>query len=64
MKNTAQAIKDRKLIDDLGGCAKVARMLNLDQTSHNGTRFIYSWYKNGIPSKWKLKHSFLHLKDD
>lgn len=59
MKKTQQAIKDRKLIDALGGCANLARLLNLDQENHNGTRFIYSWYKNGIPAKWKLKHDFL-----
>lgn len=60
MKKTEQAIKDRKLIDSLGGCAKVAVRLGFDNTNQDGTRFIYSWYKNGIPPKWKLKHDFLN----
>lgn len=59
MKQTEQAKIDRKLIDGLGGCAKVAEMLGIDNTNQDGTRFIYSWYRNGIPAKWKLKHKFL-----
>lgn len=51
--------EDKDIIDGLGGCAAVARLLNLDNSRHDGTRFVYSWYQKGIPYKWKLKYYFL-----
>ena len=54
--------KSQKIIDDLGGCAEVARMLGLPNDDQNGTRLVYSWYIKGIPSKWQLADERLRTK--
>lgn len=61
MKQTQHAIKSRELIDTLGGCAAIARRLGFDNTKQEGTRTVYSWYRNGIPSKWQLEHEWLRV---
>ena len=62
MKQTDNAIKSRLIIDSNGGCAEVARKLGLDMHKHNGTRLVYSWYRNGIPSKVQLENEWLRVK--
>lgn len=43
---------DKEIIEDLGGSAKVARLLGYDKK--NGTQRVHNWLSRGIPSKIKL----------
>lgn len=53
--------KDQKLIEQLGGCAELARKLGLENPK--GCRRVYAWYTKGqIPPKWKLDRPDLFLR--
>jgi hypothetical protein len=45
---------DSKLIDDLGGPAKVAALLGYDLK--NGTPRVWNWRVRGIPPAVRIKH--------
>ncbi|CCF97589.1 putative phage protein [Ralstonia solanacearum K60] len=51
--------RDRALINDLGGPAKVARLLDFDPTT--GTQRVHNWTIRGIPSAVKLGRPDLFL---
>jgi len=46
---------DSKLIDDLGGPAKVAELLGFSKVD-GGVQRVHNWRTRGIPSKVKLEH--------
>lgn len=50
---------DKKLIEGLGGPAKVARLLGYPEES--GTQRVHNWLSRGIPAKVKLDHPDLFL---
>jgi len=52
--------EDKKLIEDLGGPAKVAELLGYDK--HGGVQRVHNWLTRGIPPKVKLAHPDLFLK--
>lgn len=52
---------DRQIIQDLGGPAKVAEMLGYDKSG--GTQRVSNWLSRGIPSKVKLQHPDIFLKN-
>lgn len=52
---------DKKIIEDLGGAAKVAELLGLEK--HGGTQRVHNWTVRGIPPKVKLEYPHLFLKD-
>jgi hypothetical protein len=45
---------DAKIIDDLGGAAKVAEMLGYK--ADIGTQRVHNWKLRGIPAAVRLKH--------
>lgn len=45
---------DKKMIDDLGGPAKVCELLGYEK--HGGVQRVTNWCTRGIPSKVKLDH--------
>jgi hypothetical protein len=53
--------KDKKIIEDLGGAAKVAELLGFEK--HGGTQRVHNWIARGIPPKVKLEYPHLFLKD-
>ena len=53
---------DRKLIQDLGGPAKVAELLQFDKTK-GGVQRVQNWMTRGIPPKVKLQRPDLFLPD-
>lgn len=52
---------DSKLIDSLGGTAKVAELLGYDKAG--GPQRVHHWRTRGIPSAVKLQRPDLFLKD-
>lgn len=52
---------DRKLIEDLGGPAKVAELLNFPK--QGGTQRVQNWLTRGIPSKVKVEHPEIFFPD-
>jgi hypothetical protein len=44
---------DSKIIDDLGGAAKVAELLGYDK--HGGVQRVQNWKTRGIPPKVRLE---------
>lgn len=52
---------DKKLIEDLGGPAKVAELLGYDK--HGGVQRVQNWITRGIPPKVKLERPDLFLRD-
>lgn len=54
--------KDAKLIESLGGSAKVASLMNLEKP--NGTIRVNNWKKRGIPARVKLEFPNLFLKKE
>ena len=56
----SQAIEsDCKLIDRLGGSAKVAVLLGFSR--YGGTQRVDNWKRRGIPSHIKVKHPELFM---
>jgi hypothetical protein len=53
---------DARLIDQLGGPAKLAEQLGYDKAS-GGVQRIQNWKKRGIPASVKLAHPDLFLTD-
>lgn len=51
--------EDSKLIQELGGPAKVAEKLGYDK--NGGTQRVFNWMKRGIPSKVKVEHQDIFL---
>lgn len=51
---------DAKLIYDLGGPTKVAKMLGYGK---GGTQRVWNWTKNGIPAAVKLERPDLFVPD-
>ena len=45
---------DKKLIDDLGGPARVAELLGYPK--HGGIQRVQNWTTRGIPAKVRLAH--------
>lgn len=45
---------DSKIIDDLGGAAKVAELLGYD-VKHGGVQRVQNWKTRGIPPKVRLE---------
>lgn len=50
---------DRRLIDELGGPAKVAALLNLKAAG--GVQRVHNWRSRGIPSKVKVDRPDLFM---
>lgn len=50
---------DKKLIENLGGAAKVAELLGYDK--QGGVQRVHNWMTRGIPPKVKLEHPELFL---
>jgi hypothetical protein len=48
---------DSKLIDSLGGPAKVAELLGYEKPG--GTQRVHNWRKRGIPSRVRLENQAL-----
>jgi hypothetical protein len=48
---------DSKLIDSLGGPAKVAELLGYDKPG--GTQRVHNWRTRGIPSRVRLENQSL-----
>lgn len=55
-----QIEQDAKLIEKLGGPARVAERLNLDKRA-GGVQRVSNWIRRGIPSDVKLAHPDLFL---
>lgn len=53
---------DKKLIENLGGAAKVAELLGYDK--QGGVQRVHNWMTRGIPPKVKLEHPGLFLNPD
>lgn len=53
---------DSKIIDRLGGPAKLAELLGYDKT-HGGVQRIQNWKKRGIPAEVKIKYPELFMTD-
>lgn len=51
--------EDKKLIERLGGPAKVAELLAYPK--HGGVQRVQNWMTRGIPAKVKLEHPALFL---
>ena len=51
--------KDAQLIDELGGPAKVARLLGFNPKS--GVQRVNNWKSRGIPSRVKVTHPDLFM---
>lgn len=51
---------DAKLIESLGGAAKVAELLGYDKTA-GGVQRVHNWTSRGIPAKVKVEHPDLFL---
>lgn len=51
---------DAKLIEDLGGAAKVAELLGYDKTQ-GGIQRVHNWISRGIPPAVKLQRPDLFL---
>ncbi|HVL77600.1 MAG TPA: hypothetical protein VM406_16420 [Noviherbaspirillum sp.] len=51
---------DKKLIEDLGGPAKVAEQLGYDK-AQGGVQRVHNWMTRGIPAKVKLERPDLFL---
>lgn len=51
---------DRKLIESLGGPARVAELLEYDKSG--GVQRVQNWLKRGIPAAIKVAHPNLFLK--
>lgn len=52
--------KDKKLIESLGGPAKVAELLGYEK--HGGVQRVQNWLARGIPSKVKVEHPEIFLR--
>ena len=58
-----QIEKDKAMIQELGGPAKVADLLNYDKKK-GGVQRVYNWTSRGIPSKVKLENlDLFRLRD-
>lgn len=55
--------KDRQLIVDLGGPAKVAELLGYDKDA-GGVQRVHNWLARGIPPRVKLERPDLFLRDE
>jgi len=51
---------DAKLIESLGGPAKVAELLGYEK--EGGTQRVHNWIERGIPPKVKIEHPEIFLK--
>jgi len=56
-------MNDRKIIENLGGATKVAKLLNYD-LGKGGAQKVHNWITRGIPPKVKLEHPNLFLRQD
>ena len=54
--------KDRKLIEKLGGPAKLARLLGYSEPG--GTNRVCNWLTRGIPPRVKIEHQDIFLKQN
>jgi hypothetical protein len=52
---------DSKLIDDLGGPAKLAELLGYSKVD-GGVQRVHNWRTRGIPSKVRLEHPEIFLR--
>lgn len=55
-----QIALDAKLIEQLGGPAKVADLLGFDKAS-GGVQRVHNWTTRGIPSKVKVKYPHIFM---
>ncbi len=53
-------MKDKILIKELGGPAKVAEMLGYEKAG--GVQRVQNWIARGIPAKVKIEHPDLFLR--
>lgn len=51
---------DQKLIERLGGPAKVAELLKYDK--HGGVQRVHNWMARGIPARVKLANPEIFLR--
>lgn len=56
-----QSMNDRKIIENLGGATKVAKLLNYD-LEKGGAQKVHNWITRGIPPKVKLEFPNLFLR--
>lgn len=61
MEIDAQVLQDAQLIEDLGGPAKVAELLNYDKDS-GGVQRVHNWIARGIPPRVKLEYPDIFLR--
>jgi hypothetical protein len=54
--------EDKKIIEKLGGAAKVATLLGYD-LKNGGVQRVHNWIARGIPPRVKLEHPKLFLKN-
>lgn len=54
--------KDSKLIDELGGTAKVANLLGLDKAG-GGIQRVHNWRSRGIPAQVKVDRPDLFMPE-
>lgn len=58
---SARVERDKALIDELGGPAKVAELLGFDKDG--GIQRVQNWTTRGIPAAVKVLHPRVFLKD-
>lgn len=54
---------DREKILKLGGPTKVAKLLNLDNENHKGSRRVSNWMHRGIPPRVILENPHIFAPD-